>query len=69
MVGANIIGSGLGYAIPTLVVKEASEEAVAKHQISSLYIGYAVTNIALLAGTFLLIRANPPFPASNIDHK
>jgi hypothetical protein len=30
MVGCNIIGSGLGYAIPTLVVKEDSEHEFAR---------------------------------------
>jgi hypothetical protein len=69
LVGANIIGSGLGFAIPTLVVKEDSETNIAKHQISSLYIGYTITNMVLLAGCFLLIRARPSIPASNIDHK
>lgn len=48
MVGSSIIGSGLGFAIPTLVIDEDSQGEFAQRQVFSLYLGYGLATIVLL---------------------
>lgn len=69
MVGANIIGSGIGFAIPTLVVSEGSDQEMGKREVFSLYLGYAVITFAVMIGNTVLMKSKPVVSPSRIDKK
>lgn len=69
LVGTSIVGSGVGFAIPTLVVGEESEGEVGRREVFSLYFGYAVATFIMLIANTVLMRSKPALPASNIESK
>ena len=75
MVGTGIIGSGLGFAIPSLTTTEVSENSdestidLVKHEVSSLYFGYAITTCLFLVMTLVFFKSKPSSPTSNIEEK
>ena len=75
MVGTGIVGSGLGFAIPSLVTTEVKEDSpndiieLAKHEVFSLYFGYTLATALFLVLVFVFFRSKPSSPTSNIEEK
>jgi len=69
LVGSNIFGSGLGFAIPALVVDENESISVRKRQIFSLYMGYTIATLGLLVLNCVFLKAKPSIPTSNAEKK
>jgi nitrate/nitrite transporter NarK len=59
MVGINILGVGIGFLVPTLVVQEESLGDVAKGEIQSLYLGYMALSAGCLLLNFVFMRPRP----------
>lgn len=56
LVGASIIGSGLGFAIPTLSIDEDSLGEFAQREVFYLYLGYGLATVVLLVLNIGLLR-------------
>ena len=72
MVGTGIIGSGLGFAIPSLFTDEVDENSnfdAVKNEVFSLYFGYAIVVSLFLVINLVFFRSKPSSPTSNIEEK
>ena len=69
LVGSGIIGSGLGFVIPTLVVSEENTGQESKDEIFSLYFSYAIIAMVFLLINFVFMKSEPSSSVSNIVEK
>ena len=72
MVGTGIIGSGLGFAIPSLFTDEVDENSnydAVKNEVFSLYFGYGIAVVIFFVIVLIFFRSKPSSPTSNIEDK